>query len=115
MKPVAFNYDDYIALKTENERLTAAYIELLKRSDEDICTVCKNLIECKGEGCECFEQGKGGTSDGKEYPDFKWTCEGFDHGTCRMMENTPCNGCFENDCSGFEWRGPQAGKGAEHD
>ena len=99
------------ASKRREQAAVEMLIKFIKQSD-DACDYCKNLIECKGEGCECFEQGKGGTSDGKEYPDFKWTCEDFDHGTCRMMKNTPCNGCFENDCSGFEWRGPQAGKGA---
>ena len=104
MKPDAFNYAEYIALKAENERLTAAYIKMLKRYD-DICAVCKNHIECKGEDCECFEQGKGGTIDGKEYPDIKWTCKDFNHGTCEKMENTPCQGCFDNDFSGFDWVG----------
>ena len=115
MKYLLSEVDRLTAALTESQRREQAAVEVLikfiKQSD-DACDYCKNLIECKGEGCECFEQGKGGTSDGKEYPDFKWTCEDFDHGTCRMMKNTPCNGCFENDCSGFEWRGPQeAGKG----
>ena len=22
-----------------------------------------------------------------------------------LLENTPCNECFDNDCNGFEWRG----------
>ena len=101
------------------ERLTAerdAAVEdmtaVLKRDSDDICAYCKKLIECKGEGCECFEQGKGGTIDGKEYPDFKWTCMDFDYGTCSLLEDTPCNGCIEDDCTGFEWRGQQAEKGA---
>ena len=53
----------------ESQRRERAAVEMLikfiKQSD-DACDYCKNLIECKGEGCECFEQGKGGTSDGKE-------------------------------------------------
>lgn len=106
MKPDAFNYAKYIALKAENERLTAAYIELLKRSDEDVCTVCKNHIECAGEQCEKFEKGVGGTgNDGTEFPDWHWQCTIFDYGTCAMLANTPCNGCFENDYSGFDWVG----------
>jgi hypothetical protein len=98
------------AAEAERDAAVEDMTAVLRRDSDDICAYCKNLIECKGEGCECFEQGKGGTSDGKEYPDFKWTCMDFDYGTCRMMKNTPCNGCFENDCSGFEWRGPQAGR-----
>ena len=104
MKPVAFNYDDYIALKTENERLTAAYIKMLKQYD-DICAVCKNRIECKGENCECFEQGKGMSWGKVEYPEMKWTCEDFNYGTCKKMENTPCQGCFDSNFSGFDWVG----------
>lgn len=108
MKPDVFNYAEYIALKAENKRLTAAYIGLLKQSDEDICAVCKNLVECKGADCECFEQGKGGTLYGEEYPDMKWTCEDFTHGTCSKLINTPCSGCFDDDYSGFDWVGLEA-------
>ena len=100
------------AAEAERDAAVEDMTAVLKRDSDDICAYCKNLIECKGEGCECFEQGKGGTIDGKEYPDFKWTCMDFDYGTCSLLEDTPCNGCIEDDCKGFEWRGPQAGKGA---
>jgi hypothetical protein len=80
-------------------------IKFIKQSD-DICDYCKNHIECAGEQCEKFEKGVGGTGDdGTEFPDWHWQCTIFDYGTCAMLANTPCNGCFENDCSGFEWRG----------
>ena len=105
MKPLVFNYDDYLALKAEKERLTAAYIGLLKRSDDDICAVCKNRIECKGEDCEHYEKGNGMSFNGKEYPEMKWTCEDFNYGTCKKMENTPCQGCFDSNFSGFDWVG----------
>lgn len=87
-------------------------IKFIKQSD-DPCDYCKNHIECSGEQCEEFEKGVGGTgNDGTEFPDWHWQCTDFNYGTCAMLENTPCNGCFENDCSGFEWCGPQeAGKG----
>ena len=98
----------------ESQRRGQAAVEdmtaVLKRDSDDICAYCKNRIECKGEKCERFEQGKGGTIDGKEYPDRKWTCMNFDYGTCFLLADTPCNGCFENDCSGFEWRGQEAGR-----
>ena len=81
----------------------------LKRDSDDICGYCKHKIECKGQDCDDYCSGTGDI-DGK-YPDWKWTCEDFDFGTCAKMESTPCNGCFENDCDGFEWRGPEAEKG----
>ena len=99
---------------TASQRRERAAVEMLikfiKQSD-DICDYCKNHIECAGEQCEEFEKGVGGTgNDGTEFPDWHWQCTIFDYGTCAMLANTPCNGCFENDCSGFEWRGPQAGE-----
>jgi hypothetical protein len=76
---------------------------VLKRDSDDICAYCKNRIECKKEQCEKYSSGVGDV-DGN-YPDWKWTCMDFDYGTCFLLADTPCNGCFENDCSGFEWRG----------
>ena len=81
---------------------------VLKRDSDDICKYCKHIIECKGQNCDGYCSGAGDI-DGN-CPDWKWTCEDFNFGTCVKMENTPCNGCFENDCGGFEWRG-NAGKG----
>jgi hypothetical protein len=91
----------------ETQRRERAAVEMLikfiKQSD-DACDYCKNHIECAGEQCEEFEKGVGGTgNDGTEFPDWHWQCTDFDYGTCAMLANTPCNGCFENDCSGFEW------------
>ena len=99
------------------ERLTAerdAAVEdmtaVLKRDSDDICAYCKNRIECKNEQCEKYSSGVGDV-DGN-YPDWKWTCMDFDYGTCLLLADTPCNGCFDDDYIGFEWRGPQdAGEG----
>ena len=84
---------------------------VLKRDYDDICAYCKNRIECKNEQCEKYSSGVGDV-DGN-YPDWKWTCMDFDYGTCSLLADTPCNGCFDDDCKGFEWRGQQAGKGAK--
>ena len=81
---------------------------VLKCDLDDICKYCKHIIECKGQNCDGYCSGAGDI-DGN-YPDWKWSCEDFNFGTCVKMENTPCNGCFENDCGGFEWRG-KAGEG----
>jgi hypothetical protein len=97
------------AAEAERDAAVEDMTAVLKRDSDDICAYCKNRVECEGQQCEKYSSGVGDV-DGN-YPDWKWTCEDFDYGTCRMMENTPCNGCLENDCSGFEWRGPQAGKG----
>ena len=98
------------------ERLTAerdAAVEdmtaVLKRDSDDICAYCKNRIECKNEQCEKYSSGVGDV-DGN-YPDWKWTCMDFDYGTCFLLADTPCNGCFDDDYIGFEWRGPHDGKG----
>lgn len=70
---------------------------------ENTCKYCENDIECKGKKCEKYSEGMGGYGqDGQHFPDWKWTCEDFDFGTCSLLEDTPCNGCFENDFSGFK-------------
>ena len=98
----------------ESQRRERAAVEdmtaVLKRDSDDICAYCKNRIECKSQQCEKYSSGVGDV-DGN-YPDWKWTCMDFDYGTCSLLADTPCNGCIEDDCKGFEWRGPQeAGKG----
>lgn len=81
------------------------FTELVMKS-EDICHYCKNNIECKEEECEKYIEGQGGYGqDGQHFPDWKWNCKDFDFGTCPLLENTPCNECFDNNCKGFEWRG----------
>lgn len=97
----------------ESRRRADAAVEdmtaVLKRDSDDICAYCKNRIECKNEQCEKYSSGVGDV-DGN-YPDWKWTCMDFDYGTCFLLADTPCNGCFDDDYIGFEWRGPQAGEG----
>lgn len=91
--------------KNQYLKLKSDFIELVMKS-EDICHYCKNNIECKGKDCEKYCEGKGGYSqEGQYFSDWKWTCKDFDFGTCPLLENTPCNECFDNDYRGFEWRG----------
>ena len=82
---------------------------VLKRDSDDICAYCKNRVECESQQCEKYSSGVGDV-DGN-YPDWKWTCMDFAYGTCSLLADTPCNGCFDDDCKGFEWRGKEAGKG----
>ena len=98
------------AAEAERDAAVEDMTAVLKRDSDDICAYCKNRIECKNEQCEKYSSGVGDV-DGN-YPDWKWTCMDFDYGTCSLLADTPCNGCFDDDCKGFEWRGPQAGKGA---
>lgn len=96
---------DYKRLSEQYEQLVTDFIELVKES-EHICNFCKNNIVCEGKECPKYIEGKGGYGqDGQHFPDWEWTCKDFDFGTCPLLENTPCNECFENDCKGFEWRG----------
>lgn len=70
----------------------------------DGCSLCAHYYPCAGKDCPKYISGTGANNpDGTEDPDFKWTCEDFDFGTCPALENMPCNGCdFENH---WEWRG----------
>ena len=96
------------AAEAERDAAVEDMTAVLKRDSDDICAYCKNRIECKNEQCEKYSSGVGDV-DGN-YPDWKWTCMDFDYGTCSLLADTPCNGCFDDDCKGFEWRGQQAGK-----
>ena len=118
-KQAALNYQqkcrDVVELEAQisaSQRRADAAVEdmtaVLKRDSDDICAYCKNRIECKNEQCEKYSSGVGDV-DGN-YPDWKWTCMDFDYGTCSLLADTPCNGCFDDDYIGFEWRGPQGGK-----
>lgn len=80
------------------------YINLLKAcQDIDLCEYCLHHIPCKGKECPKFIQGVGDV-EGK-FPDFQWTCEDINYGDCPMLENTPCQNCFADMDSHFEWNG----------
>ena len=85
-------------------RLKADFIELVKKT-EYICDYCKNHIKCEGKKCPKYIEGKGCRDDKRCYHDWVWSCMDFRFGTCDMLENTPCNGCIQNNNKGFEWRG----------
>ena len=86
------------------QKLEEDFMELVIKS-EHICKFCKYNIECKGKECLKYIEGKGCWDDRRCYHDWTWSCQDFNFGTCDMLENTPCNGCFENGYKGFEWRG----------
>lgn len=86
--------------KEERDHYKHLYIELLKDKDDDLCEKCRNRVQCEGKKCPDYTEGRGGFIDGRAV-DFAWSCEDFNHGTCARLENTPCNGCFDDDFSGF--------------
>lgn len=87
------------SVKDRNGHLIALIGKILKAHDPLICDYCANHIECMKEQCEHYCNGVG-DADGK-FPNMKWSCEDFHFGTCEKLEKTPCNGCFENNYSGF--------------
>lgn len=94
-----------------NKQLTKqlnAAIEDIKKAinSDDVCSFCKRDASCQGEKCDKYIEGRGMKFENTDqYIDEKWTCMDFEYGTCPKLEDTPCNGCFENDMSGFEWKG----------
>ena len=74
---------------------------------DDGCKLCRHYYKCEGEACPHYQAGIGAVDEasGKEHPDFKWTCEDFDFGTCDALKDTPCNGCNLNTYSNFDWKG----------
>lgn len=95
---------DYKELLDKYDQLETDFIELVMES-EHICKFCKHNFECKGKECDKYIEGKGCWDANKCYHEWDWSCQDFDFGTCKMLENTPCNGCFDNNNKGFEWRG----------
>jgi hypothetical protein len=87
----------------EIEYLTSLVKELA-RDNGELCDYCKHHISC--DGCELYEEGEGSyTIDGIYQGEMAYSCKDFNFGTCSKRVNTPCNGCFDNDCKGFEWEG----------
>jgi hypothetical protein len=80
-------------------------IRELALNSEDTCQYCKYDKPCIGDICKCFIEGVGMTDNEGKYYNTKWTCMDFNYGECPMLENTPCNGCAQNDFKNFEWRG----------
>jgi hypothetical protein len=93
--------------KQLTKRLNAAIEDLKKAIDgDDLCSFCKHNAPCQSEKCDKYVEGRGMTFEKTgQYIDEKWTCIDFTYGTCPKLEDTPCNGCFENNMKGFEWRG----------
>jgi hypothetical protein len=80
-------------------------LQKLAASTAEICEYCEYDNPCQGEDCECYIEGLGMEDEQGKYYDWKWSCMDFDFGTCPMLENTPCNGCVQNDCNHFRWKG----------
>ena len=59
----------------------------------------------KEKECAGYIEGIGCTDEKGNHYDWKWSCLDFNHGECPMLEMLPCNGCFDNNKKGFEWRG----------
>ena len=94
-------YEDYFSLKKEIERVKKER-DKLARKTEDPCTLCRHYTPCSGRSCPSFCEGVG-DAEGK-YPDWHWSCEDFQYGSCPVLENTPCFECIQNGYKGFEWR-----------
>ena len=95
---------DYEKLLHKYKRLEKDFIELVMKS-KDICDYCKNHIECRGKDCPKYVESKDCWDDKRCRHDWAWSCRDFQFGTCDMLEETPCNGCIQNNNKGFEWRG----------
>jgi hypothetical protein len=94
-----------------NKQLTRKFEALLEDFKEfilnpdDTCTYCENNQPCLGKECEFYIEGNEAWDHKGCKHDWEWSCKDFNFGECPMLENTPCNRCFENDMSSFEWRG----------
>lgn len=90
-------------------RLMEQAIKELALESELTCEYCKHNLKC-GEECEFYEEGRGMYDENGKFLDWKWTCMDFDFGTCRKLEDTPCNQCFGEDGEfHFEWNGKLRG------
>lgn len=84
--------------------------EYWKNNFDSLCEYCDNKIECS-EDCPKYENYGNvayelNDTTKKEYIlNFDATCMDEEFGTCSMMRDTVCNGCFENENVGFSWNG----------
>ena len=86
------------------EALLKDFKEFILNKD-DACKYCKHNRPCHGKECECYVEGVGAWDKKGYISDWQWSCQDFRFGTCSKLENTPCNGCINNNMRGFEWRG----------
>lgn len=104
---LAQNGQSTIETNKQLKKQLCAAIEDLKSAidSDDICKFCKHDVFCQGEKCDKYIEGQGMKDKNGKYIDWKWTCMDFVYGTCPKLEDTPCNGCWDNELCGFEWRG----------
>lgn len=95
--------EQYELLNNKTNKAVDTIFTILESQDACICDYCKHFTPCPQRACDYFCEGEG-TADGAN-PTFRWTCMDFDYGTCPVLEDTPCNGCFDGGCKGFEWIG----------
>lgn len=78
-----------------------------------LCEHCKNYILCDTSTCPKFESYEDCETfilnpDGSKSPLTGFndlSCTDINFGECPMLEDTPCNGCIENEVKGFEFNG----------
>ena len=91
-------------LKKRYNALFNDFKELILERD-DVCVYCKHTQPCNGKECEFYIEGTEAWDHNGCKHDWEWSCEDFNFGECPKLENSPCNGCIENNRMGFEWRG----------
>ena len=86
--------------KSESKLYVDAVNLLIKTSNNiSPCDFCQYAKPCLSTQCKNYVSGVG-DAEGK-YPTMKWSCEDFVFGTCTCLENTPCNGCIQNNNINF--------------
>ena len=94
----------YIRLAAKFEALLKDFKEFILNPN-DVCNYCKHYQPCRGKECDNYIEGRGAWGHNSCMSDWQWSCKDFRYGTCPKLENTPCNGCIQNNMQGFEWRG----------
>ena len=101
------------------QKFSTEFIDYLfnfwKYNKIDLCTYCKNFIECEGASCSDYEEYSSATGTGYfVYPDgtrkeidypWKMTCKDLNFGECSKLEKTPCYDCIENNNAHFDFNG----------